>query len=261
MASFAVSAGALPGKPRPGDHILHVRIRPKLVFYPGERKLDNHGDKVSGTIYVVVAGQVVKRYLARGGPKVAYKDGKHWARPTPAGTYTLGQRHHHVTNRWYLSTIAWGAEIRKDKSGIVQYKERGFWKPATGPKGKMRRAYLAEMEKPPTAEKLERKELEWFDVNGKYPIGEVVKTWKRNDFGKWAFGLFRQGSKSTDYYIHTAPNDEEDSEADPPQLISLSESHGCIHVKPGDRDEMWQAGYLAEGNTFVVKGYDEVGPP
>lgn len=257
MPHFSIAPHQLSGEPRGSAPIVPVRVRPKLVFYPGELTLPKG---VRGTIYVVMRGEVVKKYSARGGPKVRYKDGSHWADPTPAGTYTLGPRHRHVTKRWLYSTIPWGAEIRRTKSGIVEYKERGVWRPATGEHGRMTLAYLVGLPSRPPEAELEAEERSWFDVNPKRPTGELVKTWRRNDFGKWAFALLRPG-KATDYFIHTTPESEDCSDAEPAIPFSLSESHGCIHIKPSDRDAMWSAGHLAAGNVFVVMGYDQKGPP
>ena len=36
--------------------------------------------------------------------------------------------------------------------------------------------------------------------------------------------------------------------------------HGCVHIRPADRDEMMTLGYLQKGVKFVVKKYGVTGP-
>jgi lipoprotein-anchoring transpeptidase ErfK/SrfK len=82
----------------------------------------------------------------------------------------------------------------------------------------------------------------------------LVSIWDRNDFGKWAFNL-----RYSAFYIHTTPEDEHATSDERP--FSLSQSHGCIHLRPADRDRMLEAGYLAAGVSIRVMGYDAKGPP
>jgi len=79
-----------------------------------------------------------------------------------------------------------------------------------------------------------------------------------NDFGKWAWNLRRNG-QHTSYYIHTTPDDEQNTISG--QTVNLENSHGCVHIVPNERDRMMSAGYLKEGVTFEVRRYIERGPP
>jgi lipoprotein-anchoring transpeptidase ErfK/SrfK len=88
--------------------------------------------------------------------------------------------------------------------------------------------------------------------------GPLVTTWERNDFGIWAYNL-RRGGSGTPYYIHTTPEDERDTANRIP--FSLAQSHGCIHIRPDDRDTMMGEHYLDRGIHLEVKGYAAIGPP
>jgi len=39
--------------------------------------------------------------------------------------------------------------------------------------------------------------------------------------------------------------------------VVLGESHGCVHVKPGDLDDMVKRRYLKNGSVVVVHRYAE----
>lgn len=43
--------------------------------------------------------------------------------------------------------------------------------------------------------------------------------------------------------------------------MQLTESHGCIHVKPGDIDEMIRLRYLTKNSRVVVHRYAETRSP
>ena len=88
--------------------------------------------------------------------------------------------------------------------------------------------------------------------------GRVIPTWNLNDFGKWSWNLKKYGQR-TPYYIHTTPADEEASETH--RRFLLTQSHGCIHIYPDDRDEMMRKGYLKAGINVEVKAYGQQGPP
>ena len=90
------------------------------------------------------------------------------------------------------------------------------------------------------------------------PGGTLKPSWDLNDFGKWSWNLLKHGAR-TAYYIHTTPDDERATAAHKGFL--LSQSHGCIHIRPLDRDDMMKKGYLHSGREVEVKHYGEKGPP
>jgi hypothetical protein len=270
MANWRLSPHPLPGPDRGGHPIVHIQPIPRLVFFPAdrirnERKKGDSRDFWLGTIYVVVAGRTtVDHFTACGGPEHVEDsaDRGHTIGKTPPGHYTLGPRHHHVTPNWPNSSIPWGASIRRAANGEVEFDDGSGWKPATGDGAPMNKAivqsYILERKPVPPPETIRRDAREWFLIDGTDETGPVVTTWERNDFGKWAFNL-RRGGKGTPYYIHTTPEDEfATTNGDE---FSLNQSHGCIHIRPKDRDTMMEKGYLAAGIDIEVKGYDAKGPP
>jgi hypothetical protein len=84
--------------------------------------------------------------------------------------------------------------------------------------------------------------------------GKLMTEWLQNDFGKWSWNMRRNGVR-TAYYIHTVPDDEEATRLSLP--FELSYSHGCLHIRPQERDEMMRKHYLAAGVEVEVKRYDE----
>src|SRR5437588_521147 len=78
------------------------------------------GAVTMGTIYVIGAGG--ESMKAAGGPPVGRPDrGGHTIDPTPAGNYVLGPRIHVVAPSWPTSAIPWGAALRLNAAGEVEY--------------------------------------------------------------------------------------------------------------------------------------------
>jgi len=50
------------------------------------------------------------------------------------------------------------------------------------------------------------------------------------------------------------------AQLDLPQYES-EQSHGCVHIRPADRDEMMSRGYLAAGTAVRIMKYGMRGPP
>jgi lipoprotein-anchoring transpeptidase ErfK/SrfK len=120
------------------------------------------------------------------------------------------------------------------------------------------RYYILSKDPMPSPDGIRKKARAAFDIAPDEPTGQLVKVWERNDFGKWAFNV-RRGGRRTPYYIHTTPEDEYATAHG--LAFSLAQSHGCIHIRPADRDTMITEGYLAAGTRIEVKGYKETGPP
>jgi hypothetical protein len=237
----------------------HKKI--KLVIYPGEGR---RGDGTTiGTIYVV--GGHGEKYPIAGGPPPGkgHKDrGGHVKGRTPEGTYVLDGPEHHVTRNWPGSIIPWGAKLR-ESGGVVQYEVKGKWYNATGHDGAVvgaTRLFLHRDGRHATDKEIEaavRAEL----LNG--PDGALMPVYKKNDFGKWSWNLKRHGARSA-FYIHTTPENEAQQEASTPAKpvpVVLEQSHGCVHVRPADRDDMIKKGYLKPGVEVEIKPYADIGPP
>ena len=61
--------------------------------------------------------------------------------------------------------------------------------------------------------------------------------------------------------IHSTPDDEALTAKGVPGVeIELCESHGCIHVKPADIDDMIRRGFMKPGNPIFIHSYTEQAP-
>lgn len=231
----------------------HPKIR--LVFYPGERLTTS---AIVGTIYVV--GGKGERFAGAGGPEKRTRDGNHHVTPTPAGTYTLGPKIHHTTKGWPMSVIPFGANLRINPDGEAEYTDNGmYWRLATGPGGSVTKAYQASLRARHIAFDKQTTIREVREVFIHPFTGALrTNTYLLNDFGRWSWNLRRNG-KPTVFYIHTTPLDERNTLSG--HAVDLENSHGCVHIKPNERDSMIAAGYLQEGVTFEVRRYVERGPP
>ncbi len=269
MSSTPVTEGEVYLQVQPG----RVPARAvRLVLFPGEQKRAD--GTTEGHLYVYVNGEMKKAYKAVGGPApgAGYADrGGHNAGVTPAGDYTLSAPEHHTTMNWPMSVIPWGAKLREDGGGEVEYSpdEGRTWKHATGIDGDVTRASIIFEEKTrasqaridgtrPKPVTLEEKKL----INEStrtvfYEGGTLLPAWNKNDFGNWAFNMTRSGARSA-YYVHTTPDDEALTAGG--GTPNLDQSHGCVHIRPADRAEMMALGYLQAGVKMTVKKYGLQGP-
>jgi hypothetical protein len=232
----------------------------RLVFFPGERL---SGTRLLGTIYVI--GGHGEAIPATGGPAVAGKnpkDGGHTFEPTPAGIYSLGPKKHVIAPSWTTSAIPWGATLRINKDGEVEYQDdsgKGGWHLVTGPKGVLTQAHFDFKRRSGVhitmAEAITTVRNALIDTA---TLKLRMTTWEFNDFGRWGWNL-RRGGKPTAYFVHTTPDDERTTAEG--KAVFLANSHGCIHIRPNDRDDFIGKGYLNEGVEFDVRPYSETGPP
>ncbi|HET6149858.1 MAG TPA: hypothetical protein VFH68_20125 [Polyangia bacterium] len=81
--------------------------------------------------------------------------------------------------------------------------------------------------------------------------GKLVTEWRKNDFGKWSWNMKRNGVRTV-YCIHTTPEDEATTGS-----FELSQSHGCLHIRPKDRDVMVDKRYLVRGTEVEVMPYNK----
>lgn len=240
----------------------------KLEFYPAEfedlaawnREIDekitkNHGDYEDvvhpigeGTLYVRVGGSIVARYRARGGPPSPLEHGDHHiAEPTAPGGYLLGSAHPHVTSSWHYSQLPWGAELRAHEGGY-QYRWPGRqpWEWATAHHGN-------HLKEPIAVSDIE-------DLPEVTRDGVSYRIWNKNDFGPLAWNL-----EPSIQYVHTTVAAEAElaaadaADAGPPSAVTvtLTASHGCIHVDPRERDEMMARGYLGKDIPILVRRWNE----
>jgi hypothetical protein len=192
----------------------------------------------------------VAMFDAVGGPTKLQKapGDRYWAGPTDAGTYRgarCGQHSSPSYPDW--SKIRWGSEVR-EVGGEIQVKHDGKWQP------------LSKLSPKLTKMDLMLKNLEYWN---KF---EMPTEWRFNDFGHVTCYFYKDlngnGRLDTDAgedihkeYFHTTPPDEANTAAGRP--VKLVESHGCIHLKPNDIDDMIAKGYFQAGNTVLVHKYSE----
>jgi hypothetical protein len=227
----------------------------KLVFFPGERT--SRGVTL-GSIYVV--GGNGERFQAAGGAVSARKDrGGHTSEPTPPGRYILGSQQHVTTGTWPRSAVPYGSRIRLLLDGRIEFESPGKkWLPVTGPKGVVVK-YMIEFARR-DGDKLTVEECdETLKTLLLAPNGTLRTVfWDLNDFGRWGWNLTRNGA-ITPYYVHTTPETEWATRDG--KRVVLSNSHGCVHITPAERDKMMSLGYLKKGVEFDVRKYSEAGPP
>ena len=53
--------------------------------------------------------------------------------------------------------------------------------------------------------------------------------------------------------IHTTPDNEGETSQGAP--VTMDYSHGCIHIKPLDRDLFHHKGAFAKGTVFIIHAY------
>jgi hypothetical protein len=193
---------------------------------------------------------IVAYYDAMGGPsKPEMGDDGFMKHPTTKGDFVLASCGKHVSTRYpFWSSIPWGTRLKEDK-GILKVLIEGKWQP---------------LSKYTTVTKDELKE-EYYNL---YKKNALPDRWLFNDFGHMTCYYFRDinhnrvlDSKSehiTGEFIHTTPIDEANTALN--NTVELEGSHGCIHVKPNDIDEMIKKGYLKKGNLVVVHSYRQEMP-
>jgi hypothetical protein len=222
--------------------------REEVHFYPGDKIL----------LYLV-DGKMKLKAEAWGGPPVkeAREAGEPMGRaPTYSGVFVIDRIAPYTTKTWPMSEIPWGAKIRESKtrSGGVEYlAPSGKWRPLLI---KTRDRQIVDVGRiKVTYEALHR-------------LAGFPDTWIFNDFGPLAIRYYRDRNRNgrrdanerlEGEMIHTTPYNEAQSEdfgKSAPE-IELDGSHGCIHIKPIDRDAFIDAGAFRQGMPLIIHGHDE----
>lgn len=239
----------------------------RLIIYPYDQKqpyktynsAGQQEEVFAGSLWVMNGNHEVVDIVAGPPPDRQKSDrGGHYAESTAAGIYVLDKGEAHTSAGWPASVVPWGAEIR-EQNGIIQYRIGNQWRDATGPRGTVTQASRLFFARTPNA-KVSPQEIEssarslFIDPR----TGKLSPTYKNNDFGVISWNMKLNG-KRTALYIHTTPANEW-STANGSNVV-LGQSHGCIHIRPVDRDMLMKKGYLKEGTIVEVKKYGEAGPP
>lgn len=185
------------------------------------------------------------------------EDGRHSAGLTTAGKFKLHHAGMHVSNSWNFSKIRWGVPIKEAPGGSdVLYEDPpGHWH-------SVRSKLVGDS---PSARKTDVVYglMHMYERIAPNCPAKLPNTWIFNDFGHITWYMVQAsahdaaGSKPKihDEFIHTTQRNEYQTSHH--RRVILEYSHGCIHIKPRDIDEMAQKGYLKVGNLFIVHKYNE----
>lgn len=192
---------------------------------------------------------IVAVYEGVGGPETAVmgSDGFE-AGATDAGSYVVAYCGKHSSRRYpHWSRIRWGTPLKEEK-GKLYVKHERHWKP------------ISDFTTASKDDILEYHE----DL---YGVRKLPSKWVFNDFGSSTCYVFKDHNKNRkldgkervhgEFFHTTPPNEAETALGDP---VILTESHGCVHVKPVDITEMRKKGYFRSGNLVHVHKYSESAP-
>ncbi len=197
----------------------------------------------------------LKEFDAHGGPSDVKMGGDgHAQTSTTVGRFVIKSVEKHVSYGRYAiwSGIAWGTDVKID-GGIVMVKLNGTWKKLTDVNAKWAQY------------KNDQKGVRDMVLQYQrtlYPNSPIPTKWLFNDFGHVSVKYFKDINHDRRMngkehimgdFIHTTPGDEASTVSR--KIFQLTESHGCIHVKPNDIDTMIGNGYLKKGNTIEVHPY------
>jgi hypothetical protein len=186
-------------------------------------------------------------------------------RITTAGTYVVQSYGPYQTKTWQWSRLAWGTPLRVEGDSRLLYQDvrTGGW-----------RSVEEVIPEITLAEVRERflalyKDGDGPDAGWRYDRDRdgIPDQWIFNDFGPYALRYFvdRNRNRKLDAgegmmgeMIHTTVEDEARTLRGVP--FALQHSHGCIHIRPTDRDRMVRAGAFNRGTLLIVHRVQETIP-
>lgn len=209
-----------------------------LHYYPAQHLL------------LVRTKRTTQRFEAWGGPPhVVRHPGRNTdEEPTWPGTYIIEQTKPYVTRTWDTAAIKWGTPLRdvEAKHDVLYQLPSGQWGSLKKDYPVLTRSFILEKH---------------FELYGRRV---VPATWVFNDFGPVAIRWFKDlnGNRKLDrnerlsgQMFHTTPQNEMQHARRRP--VVLGPSHGCIHLKPQDRETLFVLGAFKPGTVFIVHGYHE----
>ncbi len=236
----AMKVGPILGKlfdPDPKD--IELEFRPdQFVVAVTIRYPDGHDGPAQWPMGVMIArvkGRVAAMITARGGPwESRVEKSGHRADPSKPGTYKLGKGAPVVGPFWDAAQIRWGAEVRTVAGPTgpeVEYRtDSGKWVNTLKLKKPISRALI----------------LDWQKILGRPPL--VPSSWTLNPFGPRGYQV-----GDTDVFIHTTQPNEDQYNGKLEEQLDFS--HGCIHIKPSDRDRLESMKLLKAGATVIIRPY------
>jgi hypothetical protein len=192
---------------------------------------------------------LVASYSAVGGPEKSGMGSDGFGMgPTTAGEYVVAYCSKHVSRRYpEWSSIPWGAPL-KEEAGELVVEMGGRWRRVFEVTGGVTKQDVLNYHK---------------DL---YFVRTVPATWVFNDFGHLTCYIFKdsnhdgrldpaRGERIQGQFFHTTPQDEADTALRRP--VRLGPSHGCVHLKPLELDDMVKRGYMRKGVKVVVHSYSD----
>jgi hypothetical protein len=207
--------------------------------------ITNHTTEIT-----VTGGKTVATYSACGGPANTIVGGDGFeAGPTDSGEFVIAGCWKHSSSRYPMwSNIPWGSALRETSIGI-EVRIQSAWEPLS----RYSEATKSDIE------------AYHYDL---YGTAIVPSQWKFNDFGHITCYIFKDKNRNKTFdrssekihgeMFHTTPVNEAQTELG--RTVELEESHGCIHVKPRDMDQMIEKGYLKKGNLVYIHPYSRTIP-
>jgi hypothetical protein len=167
--------------------------------------------------------------------------------PTWPGAYVIDKAYPYSTPTWLYSRIKWGTPLKDmpGKNDVWYQLKSGMWASVSKDLGVSRAGLIND----------------YFKLYGKK---KVPDTWVFNDFGPLAIRWFKDANNNrkldanerlSGQMFHTTPIDEAMHSMG--LTVNLTASHGCIHLKPADRDKLMSLGALKPGTRFIVHAYHE----
>lgn len=231
----------------------------ELHFYPGIKTMAFISKTDKGTALLL-------KCTAIGGPQTGGSDTRMKEIPTTPGKYIIKNMEAYRTDSWTYSKIKWGTKLKDmpketvkitHKNGITKTYIGDIWyKLPSGKYGSVGKDLSL------TRDKIIKKNMDLYGKN------EVPSEWIFNDFGPIAIRYFKDSNNNKIFdgneklmgeMIHTTPVNE--AEQFQGYTVDLVESHGCVHIKPSDRDKLKVLGAFKKGTSFIVHKYTEVYRP
>lgn len=209
-----------------------------LHFYPGQHLLIVRNKR-----------SVVGRFEAWGGPaSIVLHPAAMREEPTWPGRYVIEKAEAYRTPTWGWARIKWGTRLKDIETDVLYQLPSGAWG-----------SVLKDFGITPLDIKKRNDEL--------YGSKTVPMTWIFNEFGPVAIRWFKDlnGNKILDgkerlsgQMFHTTPYDEmRHAKKKPVRLVA---SHGCIHLKPAERDRLFAIGAFKPKTDFIIHAYNEKFP-
>ncbi len=196
--------------------------------------------KVIVDVYDAVGGEDKDSFIATDGKKAGRTD---------EGEFVIAYCGRHTSRLYpYWGSIPWGTRM-KEENGILKVYMGRRWQPLKNFTNATKDIIKDEYET-------------------LYGMRKLPDKWVFNDFGHMTCYYFKDVNRNHKLdkkiehihgeFIHTTPENEAQSALG--KAIELDYSHGCIHVKPKDIDEMQERGYVKKGNLLVVHSYRQKAP-